>query len=89
MFTLDDPEPVLGGSEPVLRDGVMVGYTTSGSYGHTVGRAIGMGYVRGAGGVTDAFLKAGRYDVLVNGVRQPATLHLRCPVDPERRKILA
>ncbi|MEI6355763.1 MAG: FAD-dependent oxidoreductase [Verrucomicrobiota bacterium] len=89
VFTLDDPEPVLWGSEPILRDGVMAGYTTSGSYGHTVGRAVGMGYVREAGGVTDAFLKAGRYEVLVNGIRRPATLHLRCPVDPDRRKILA
>ena len=89
VFTLDDPEPVLWGSEPILRDGVMVGYTTSGSYGHTVGRAVGMGYVREARGVTDAFLKAGRYEVLVNGIRRPATLHLRCPVDPDRRKILA
>jgi 4-methylaminobutanoate oxidase (formaldehyde-forming) len=89
LFTLDDASPVLWGSEPILRDGVMVGYTTSGSYGHTVGRAIGMGYVRHREPITNEFLAAGRYEILVNGVRQPATLHLKAPVDPERRKILA
>jgi 4-methylaminobutanoate oxidase (formaldehyde-forming) len=89
LFTLDNPEPVLWGSEPILRDGVMVGYTTSGSYGHTVGRAVGMGYVRDREPITNEFLTAGRYEILVNGVREPATLHLKCPVDPERRKVLA
>jgi glycine cleavage system aminomethyltransferase T/glycine/D-amino acid oxidase-like deaminating enzyme len=89
LFTLDNPEPVLWGSEPILRDGVMVGYTTSGSYGHTVGRGVGMGYVRHREPITNEFLLVGRYEILVNGVREPATLHLKCPVDPERRKILA
>ncbi len=89
LFTLDNPEPVLWGSEPILRDGVMVGYTTSGSYGHTVSRGIGMGYVRHREPITNEFLVAGRYEILVNGVREPATLHLKCPVDPERRKVMA
>ncbi len=89
LFTLDNSEPVLWGSEPILRDGVMVGYTTSGSYGHTVGRAVGMGYVRHREPITNEFLLAGRYEILVNGVREPATLHVKCPVDPERRKVLA
>src|SRR5262249_51431995 len=45
VFVLDDPEPVLWGSEPILRDGRPVGYTTSGAYGHTVGGSVAMGYV--------------------------------------------
>ena len=45
LFVLDDPEPVLWGSEPIHRDGKPVGYTTSGSYGHTVGGAVALGYV--------------------------------------------
>src|SRR5688572_7783348 len=46
IFVLQDPEPMLWGSEPILMDGKAVGYTTSGSYGFTVGGAIGMGYVK-------------------------------------------
>src|SRR5204863_8602674 len=36
IFVLEDPEPVLWGAELIYRDGKPVGYTTSGSYGHTV-----------------------------------------------------
>jgi 4-methylaminobutanoate oxidase (formaldehyde-forming) len=72
----------------IYRDGQPVGYTTSGSYGHTVGGAIAMGYVNCADGATAEILKAGRYEINVNGERQPATLHLRAPYDPERKRVL-
>jgi 4-methylaminobutanoate oxidase (formaldehyde-forming) len=87
-FVLDDPEPVLWGYEPILRNGQPVGYTTSGSYGHTLGRGIGMGYIKNADGVTPDFIKAGRYEINVNGRRYPARAHLRPPYDPERKRIL-
>ena len=88
IFTLNDSEPILWGSEPVFRDGVAVGYTTSGAYGHSLGRSVAMAYVRHAGGVTSEFLSTGRYEVLLNGVRQAATFHARPPWDPDRRRIL-
>ena len=40
-----DPEPLLFHGEPILRDGKIVGQVTSGNYGHTLGGAIGLGYV--------------------------------------------
>lgn len=91
IFVLEDPGPVLWGSEPILRDGERVGYTTSGSYAHTLGGAIGMGYVRNpaAPATTPDWVKAGRYEILVNGDRMPARLHLRAPYDPDRQRILA
>ncbi|MBL9138438.1 MAG: FAD-dependent oxidoreductase [Verrucomicrobiales bacterium] len=91
IFVLQDPQPVLWGSEPILRNGRRVGYTTSGSYGHTVGGAIGMGYVRQDTGseVTSEWMTAGSYEILVNGDRVPARLHLKPPYDPERIRILA
>jgi 4-methylaminobutanoate oxidase (formaldehyde-forming) len=79
-FVLQDPEPVLWGSEPILRDGKPVGYTTSGSYAHTLGAGIGMGYVKGE--------VAGRFEINVSGKLYPATPHLRAPYDPERKRIL-
>lgn len=45
QFKLDDPEPLLYHNEPILMDGRFVGYLSSGMYGHSVGAAIGMGYV--------------------------------------------
>ena len=43
MFVLDDPEPLLYHDEPIWRDGALVGRITSGAYGHTLGRAVGLG----------------------------------------------
>lgn len=45
QFRLDDPEPLLYHNEPIVMDGRIVGFLTSGMYGHSVGAAIGMGYV--------------------------------------------
>src|SRR5207249_9665038 len=61
LFVLEDPEPILWGGELILRDGNPVGYTTSGSYGHTVGGAIAMGYVNHSTEVTPEFIHSGRY----------------------------
>jgi 4-methylaminobutanoate oxidase (formaldehyde-forming) len=88
IFVVQDPGPVLWGSELIYRDGKPVGYTTSGSYGHTVGGAVGMGYVNCAEGVSANFIKSGRYAININGELFPATVHLRPPYDPERQRIL-
>jgi 4-methylaminobutanoate oxidase (formaldehyde-forming) len=88
-FVLRDPAPVLWGSEPILRDNVAVGYTTSGSYAHSLGAGIGMGYVKNADGVNSDWVRAGRYEININGQRYEATPFLRSPYDPERKKILS
>jgi glycine cleavage system aminomethyltransferase T/glycine/D-amino acid oxidase-like deaminating enzyme len=88
IFVLEDPEPMLWGSEPIYRNGKPAGYTTSGAYGHTVGGAIAMGYVNHAAGVTTEFVQSGRYEINISGQRYPAKAHLRAPYDAERKKIL-
>ncbi len=45
QFKLMDPEPLLYHAEPILRDGEIVSYLTSGGYGHHLGAAMGMGYI--------------------------------------------
>jgi heterotetrameric sarcosine oxidase gamma subunit len=88
-FVLQDPGPLLWGSEPIYRNGEAVGYTTSGSYGHALGAAVGMGYVKCRDGVTPEFIREGRYEINVSGKRFPAAPHLKAPYDPERKKILS
>jgi glycine cleavage system aminomethyltransferase T/glycine/D-amino acid oxidase-like deaminating enzyme len=88
-FVLADPEVVLWGGERIWRDGACVGYTTSASYGHTVGSAIAMGYVRGSAPVTAEWLRAGRYEIENDGRRHAAAAHLTAPYDPKRERILA
>lgn len=45
QFRLTDPEPLLFHNEPILRDRQIVGFLSSGNYGHALGGAIGLGYV--------------------------------------------
>jgi 4-methylaminobutanoate oxidase (formaldehyde-forming) len=87
-FVVNDPEPVLWGSELIYRNDKPVGYTTSGSYGFSVGGAVGMGYVNRAEGVDPDFIKAGNYEIDINGKRFKASAHLRAPYDPTRSRIL-
>ena len=81
-FTVDDPEIVLAGRETILRDGAAVGYLTSGGWGYTVGKNIGLGYVRNPDGVTDDYLTSGTYELEVATVRVPAALHIGPLYDP-------
>ncbi len=86
-FTVDDPEIVLVGRETILRDGEPVGYLTSGGYGCTLAKNIGYGYVRRAEGIDDAFLRSGRYELVVAMERTPATIHLEPLYDPASARV--
>ena len=80
-FTVEDPAVVLLGRETIYRDGVRVGWLSSGGFGHTVGRPIGLGYVR-AKGVDEGFLTRGTYELEVASERVAARLHLGALYDP-------
>jgi 4-methylaminobutanoate oxidase (formaldehyde-forming) len=82
QFRLTDPEPLVYHNEPVLRDGAIVGYLSSGSYGHHLGGAIGMGYVPCKGQSAEEVL-ASRYEIDVAGTRFPAEVSLRPMYDPK------
>ena len=45
QFKLNDPGPMLYHNEPIIMNGQVNGYITSGMYGHSLGSAVGMGYV--------------------------------------------
>ena len=87
VFTLDDPEPLLLGDEPIYRNGEVVGRTTSGTYGHTVGRSVGMGYVENEEGVDTADIRSGTYEIEVRAERFQATASLRPPYDPRNERV--
>jgi 4-methylaminobutanoate oxidase (formaldehyde-forming) len=91
VFALEDPAPLLTHNEPIWRDGVLCGWITSGAYGHTVGRSIGMGYVaRPEGGVvTPEWVESGRYELEIANVRVPARASLRAFYDPASERIRA
>ena len=87
QFKLTDPEPLLYHNEPILRDGEIVGYTSSGAYGHHLGGAIGMGYIP-CEGESAADVLASSYEIDVMGTRVKAEASLKPMYDPtsERTK---
>jgi len=89
QFTLNDPEPILWGSELIMLDGQPVGKIDSGSYGHTLGTSVGLGYVRHEDGVDKAMVEAGGFEVNVAGKRFAAKAHLRTPLDPKAERVKA
>lgn len=86
QFKLTDPEPLLYHNEPILRDGEIIGYLSSGAYGHHLGAAIGMGYVPCAGESGDQLL-ASRYEIDVAGIIYEATASLRPMYDPKSERV--
>jgi 4-methylaminobutanoate oxidase (formaldehyde-forming) len=87
QFLLEDPEPLLYGEEPILHSGKPVGYLRSGAYGHTLGGAMGFGYVEHAAGVTAGFVKEGGFEIQVAGERFPARASLRPMYDPRNLRV--
>ncbi len=81
QFKLNDPDPLLYHNEPILRDGDVVGYLSSGAYGHHLGAAIGLGYVP-CKGETAAEVLASRFEIDIAGQRVAATASLKPMYDP-------
>jgi 4-methylaminobutanoate oxidase (formaldehyde-forming) len=87
QFLLQGPEPLLHGGEPIYRNGACVGYIRAGGYGHTLGGAVGLGFVENEAGVTPDYVKSGGYEIEVAGVRYPATASLSPMYDPKNLRV--
>jgi 4-methylaminobutanoate oxidase (formaldehyde-forming) len=88
QFKLTDPEPLLYHNEPVIRDGEIVGYLSSGAYGHHLGAAMGMGYVPCEGETAEQVL-ASSYEIDVAGTRVAAKASLKPFYDPTSARVKA
>ncbi|MEH6528197.1 MAG: FAD-dependent oxidoreductase [Sneathiella sp.] len=86
QFLLSDPEPLLYHNEPIIRDGEVVGYLSSGSYGHTLGAAVGLGYVPSKGEKISEIL-ASNYEIEVAGCRVKAEAALKPMYDPSSMRV--
>ncbi|GDX32834.1 oxidoreductase [Actinomycetes bacterium] len=83
-----DPLPLLYHGEILLRDGEVVGYVRAGSYGHTLGGAVGLAMVDATEPITANYLTGGNWEVEVAGVKVPATTSLRPMYDPTNEKVV-
>jgi dimethylglycine dehydrogenase len=78
-----DADPL--GNEPLfVPGGEMIGRTTSGYYGHALGKSLAIGYVR------PEFAKVGtRLEIEILGERKAATVLPDSPYDPDNRELRA
>ncbi len=88
QFRLRDPDPLLYHNEPIVRDGKIVGHLSSGSYGHTLGGGIGLGYVPCSGEAEQDMLTSS-YAIEVAGARVDADASIRPMYDPASRRVRA
>ena len=86
QFKLTDPEMLLYHNETILRDGKIVGYLSSGSYGHHLGAAIGLGYVP-CKGETVVDLLSSTYEIDIAGTRVKSEVSLRPMYDPKSERV--
>ena len=86
QFKLSEPTAMVYHNEPIIRDGEIVSYLTSGNYGHGLGAAIGLGYVPCEGEAASDVLGS-TYEIEVAGERVKAEASLRPMYDPKSERV--
>ena len=82
-----EPDVILHGRETIYRNGERCGWLSSGGFGHSIGRSIGMGYVRNQDGVTRDDVLSGTYELEVATERVHADVTLDPLFDPEMERV--
>lgn len=85
-FTADG-DTILSGRETIYRNGKRCGWLSSGGYGHTLGRSIGIGYVRASEPIDRAYVLSGTYELEVATERVPAEVTLSPLYDPNMDRV--
>jgi 4-methylaminobutanoate oxidase (formaldehyde-forming) len=83
MLTISDSEAYPHGGEPIWCDNILVGRTTSGTFGHTVGCAVMLGYIRCVETKIDTMLNTGKFEVEIACRRFKAHVTIDAPYDPK------
>ena len=86
QFKLDDPLPLLYHNEPIIMNGKVNGYLTSGMYGHSLGSAIGMGYIKSPN-ISEKKLSKSKFEIEIATKRYSAKASLRGLYDPDGKKM--
>ena len=89
QFVLSDPDILLYHHEPVFQDDKLVGHLSSGSYGHTLGGAVGLGYIYNKQSIDKAMIENSHFEIDVAGVRIPAKASLNAMYDPRAERMRA
>ncbi len=82
-----NPEPLLFHAEVVSRNGKAVGYVRSGSYGYTLGGAVGLFMIETDETINQAYIDSGKWEIDIAGKVYPATVSLSPLYDPGMERI--
>jgi len=82
-----DPAPLLFHAEVVSRNGKPVGYVRSGSYGFTLGGAVGLFMIEADEPIDQAYINAGKWEIDIAGKVYPASVSLSPLYDPGMARI--
>jgi glycine cleavage system aminomethyltransferase T/glycine/D-amino acid oxidase-like deaminating enzyme len=85
-FTFNDPSAYPHGQEPIYRGGELCGTLSSASYGHSLGRAIGMGWLK-QGGLEEQDILSDPFEIEIGGHRHTVTPSLKPFYDPSGKRM--
>jgi dimethylglycine dehydrogenase len=83
-FTVDAADADAIGDEPIWHDGKVVGWVTSGAYGHRVQRSLALGYIPAA-----LALAADGFEIEIIGERHKAKREAGAVFDPDGSRMRA
>jgi dimethylglycine dehydrogenase len=81
-FVVDDADADCSGDEPVWHDGKVVGWITSGGYGHHVGKSLALGYVSSELACADR-----GFELEILGERRAAAIAAKPLFDPDGKRM--
>jgi glycine cleavage system aminomethyltransferase T/glycine/D-amino acid oxidase-like deaminating enzyme len=82
-LVVDAAHTNLWGGELILRNNAPVGFVTSASFGHTLGKPVALGIISNSdGSASAAWIGSGRYTIDLAGERFAAAVSLKAPYDP-------
>lgn len=87
LFAVENAHPLVLHDEPIYRDGVLAGRTTSGGRGFRVGETLCMGYTTCEPGMPKGAMLSGRYEIGVAGERFPLRPLPYAPYDPSGTRL--
>jgi dimethylglycine dehydrogenase len=82
VMEVADAEAEVIGYESIMKDGVAVGYVTSGAYGHCIGKSLAVGYVP-----TALAREGAQLEIDILGDTRAATVRLEPLYDPQGARL--
>ncbi|MCH2636108.1 MAG: FAD-dependent oxidoreductase [Acidimicrobiales bacterium] len=87
QLRIEDPDLISYHDDPIFRDDTYVGRTTGGMWSHTQDRCLSMAYLNNPGGVDQAWLDSGDWQIEIGTRRRAVTPSIRSFYDPTNKKV--